>query len=235
MADQRILVVDDNAEFQTYLKGILQSEDFSISFSSTAGEARATCEKTGFDLILLDLSLPDADGLETIAELRRSVRNREVPVVFLSSNSSLSKKIAAFALGADDYIVKGVDPVEFRSKVEAKLRNLKAMGSKSMSLRRGPIRFDLAAHRAFMTGASGETELGLTSLEFRLLHFLAKNAGRAFTREQILSAVWGDNIHVFDRAVDTHVYSVRKKLGDHFWLIGSVQNVGYRFVEEGDQ
>lgn len=230
MSEQRVLVIEDNPSFQVFVKEVLRSDEFSLAFSSNGKDARKTCAQTAFDLILLDLSLPDCGGLEVFAELRKDSKNKTTPIVFLTASSTLSNKVAAFALGADDYIVKDVDPLEFRSRVEAKLRNLRKGASSSLSLQRGALKIDLSSHRAYLVQDGIDHDLGLTALEFRLLHFLARNEGKTFSREQILSSVWGGDVHVFDRAVDTHVYLLRKKLADKGELIEAIQNVGYRFV-----
>jgi DNA-binding response OmpR family regulator len=231
MQTQKILIVEDNPEFQTYLRGILGQPEIAIHVSSTAEEARKTFEKHDWDLVLLDLALPDRGGLEVLADLRRHPRNGRVPVLLLTASDNLSSKVAAFSLGADDYILKGVDPLEFRSKVEAKLRNLRAHADRNLVLERGPLHLDLAGQRCKVVSPKGEREVKLTAMEFKLLHFLARSPGRVFTREQILEGVWGTDVHVFDRAVDTHVYALRKKLGAQGALIEAVQNVGYRFHE----
>src|SRR5262245_29780017 len=154
MPEQHVLVVEDNPSYQTFMRELLRSDDFAVSFTSTLQAARETCEKTAFDLILLDLSLPDGDGLKLFADLRMRPKNKSTPVLFLTANSTLTNKIAAFALGADDYIAKDVEPLEIRSKVEAKLRNLKATATGSLQLMRGSLVMDLASYRAY---ARGET------------------------------------------------------------------------------
>jgi DNA-binding response OmpR family regulator len=236
---QKVLIVDDNAEFRSYLGGVLKSTEFSVTLSENAESAQRACDNEAFDMILLDLSLPDKNGFEFLSELRKKPKHQSTVVVFLSENSNVTSKLAAYSLGADDYIVKGMDPLEFRSKVEAKLRNLRfgvgVGGSGAQLLVRGELRIDLGSYRACLSAEGAEErDLGLTILELKLLHLLAKNDGKVLSRDQILSAIWGEAVHVFDRVIDTHVYALRKKLGTHSHLIESVQNVGYRFVSNGN-
>jgi len=226
---QKIMVVEDNRDFQLYLKTILQSPDYSAQFFSNGRDACEAYAKFPFDLILLDLALPDLDGFSVLEKMRESQPGR-VPVIFLTANVELNSKLAAYSMGADDYVVKGVDPLEFRSKVEAKLKNLRETAESSRYFKKKHFKLDLACQRAMLIDGGSENNLGLTSLEFKILYYLAKHEGMAFTRDQILTSVWGPDITVCDRTVDTHIYSLRKKLGPLAWMIESIQSVGYLFV-----
>lgn len=232
-----VLVVEDSAETRLIIAQALRSGEIQLASAGSLEEARGLlADGAPFDLIVLDLALPDGNGLEFFVELQGAARTRDVPVIFLTGNEDVGSKVTAFSYGAEDYVSKPFSPLELKARVEARLRKRARPGGEPGTLDRGPIRLSVPAQRAWVVkdpaggGAAGQRELALTPREFRLLYHLASHEDRVFSRQQLLDSVWGDGVHVTDRTVDTHVCSLRRKLGAQGALIVSVPGVGYRFT-----
>jgi DNA-binding response OmpR family regulator len=223
----KILIVEDSRDYQLMLKRLLKRESHDIVVAHNTAEAREQIQNNEFDLIILDVTLPLGDGFELCADLQADERLRTIPIIFLSVHEDISRKVAAFALGAEDYIAKSFNPVEFKARVDAKLRkSAKAKKNDSeQTLVKGQLRVSLLDQRAYVKGK----EVNLTPLEFKLLAYLARNEGVVLSRETILAAVWGQNVHVFDRTVDTHISALRRKLTPCGKYIRSVLGSGYSF------
>ena len=174
--------------------------------------------------MLLDVTLPDGDGYHVFESLRGEGLGAEIPVVFLTGRGEPRDKVRAFDLGADDYVVKPFEPLELRARVEARL----AKRPSPTVLMRGPLRIDPTRMRVELVEGGA---LDLTPNEFRVLFRLAKEPGRARSRDELLQALWGDTA-VTPRTIDTHIYSIRTKLGPHRGHIETVSRVGYRFSEK---
>lgn len=224
-----VLLLEDNLEFQTLVKRALGGGSIKVTVATSSAEALQILEKVSVQLILLDVNLPKQNGFEFFSYLQNSEKYKNTPVIFLTGESDPAKKVAAFSLGAEDYIVKPFDVMEFRARVEARLKKSKKDTQGEESLWRGNIHFNLGSQRVYVMEQGGERELELTSLEFKLLFCLARKEDQVFTREQLLSAVWGDRVQVVDRTIDTHISSLRKKLGPCGKYIESVFGTGYRF------
>ncbi len=224
----RILLVEDSLPFQKLVRSAL-GPGFDIVCAPNLAEASALIGKHSFDLILLDIVLPDGDGFDYCGRLRQSGLIGSTPVILLTAKSSVVDKVLGFSLGADDYIVKPFEALELKARVEAKGR--KARGERASTfLTKGNLRIDISLHKAFMASVKGEKELDFTPIEFRLLSFLARNEGRVVTRDQILASVWGDRTEIMDRAIDRHICSVRQKLGEEGESIETIPTIGYRFL-----
>lgn len=222
-----ILLVEDAKDYQILVKETL-SKIATVRIASTLQEARSELSREKFDLMILDLQLPDGNGMEFFSQLQGAAAAGEVPVIFLTAQAESAMQVTAFSLGADDYIIKPLRPLEFRARVEAKLKKIENQKKVEPMLTRGDLRIDLGTQRASVVAAGESRELDLTGREFRLLYHLARNEGTVFSREQLISAVWGTGVHVLDRTVDTHVYTLRKKLGSHSHYIESEVGMGYR-------
>jgi two-component system catabolic regulation response regulator CreB len=235
MAD--ILLVEDSKDCQILVKETL-SKVAHVRIATSLQEARIALSRERFDLILLDLSLPDGDGLEFFSQIQsRNADLGEIPVIFLTGKSETAMQVTAFSMGADDYIVKPLRPIEFRARVEAKLKKIAHAKQSETLIVRGDLRIELGTQRASIlasssqgpAGGQGERrELDLTGREFKLLYHLARREGTVFSREELIAAVWGESVHVLDRTVDTHIYTLRKKLGDYSFYIESEVGLGYR-------
>jgi two-component system phosphate regulon response regulator PhoB len=225
----RILVVDDAQEYREMISAAVNPAH-EVVCAGTLAEAGEVIRKSAFDMVLLDVLLPDGSGFEFCAKLQREPGLVDLPVIFLTVRSEVSDKVMGYSLGADDYIVKPFDPFELRAKIDAKLRKAGERRARETLIQKGRLKLNAALQKAFLqNGLSPETRLKLTPYEFKLLFFMARHEDRVFSREEIIDAVWGSSAGVFDRAVDMHVSNLRKKLTESDYRIESVHGVGYRF------
>ncbi len=225
---QKILLIEDQLDAQLIVKALL-GHRYQLILASTLGEALQSVEGQEFDLVLLDVQLPDGNGFEFFSQLRGLPQMKDVPIVFLTSKSEVNDKVAAFSLGAEDYIVKPFEPLEFRARVEARLAaRLSRMQAREV-LRKGRLELDRAMFKAFARDGAKPRDLELTPHEFRLLTYFLQHEGIALTREQLMTAVWGGDIHVLERTIDRHISSLRRKLDAKFEKLEPVHGLGYRF------
>lgn len=225
---RHILLIEDSPEVQIVVKNVLM-KDFLVSTSSTASSAWGQLEKTEFDLILLDVSLPDGDGFKFCAMLKES---SQVPVVFLSGRNDVSDKVMAFSLGASDYISKPFVPLELHARIKAHLRDFQTKKQNQEIVRKNDLCFNILLQTVTLIADGSETELNLTPTEYKLILYLARHPDQIFTRNQILDALWGGSISVVDRTVDVHISNLRKKLSNSHLSIICAQGVGYRLSKK---
>lgn len=180
-------------------------------------------------LILLDIGLPDGNGLELCAELQGESPTREIPIIFLTGQGEVAHKVTAFAMGAEDYLVKPFSPLELKARLEARLKKLQNKNGSGSTICRGMLEIDAATQRVFRLEGSIRVAISLTPKEFKLLFHLARFEDRVFSRDQLLTLAWTD-AQVYDRTVDTHISAIRKKLGHLSEYIESISGEGYRFT-----
>jgi DNA-binding response OmpR family regulator len=234
MADT-ILLVDDSADTEMIVSRALSGPGLELIAAPSAAEGKRIFLEREIRLLLLDIGLPDNGGFNFLLELQADGTKRPaVPVIVVTQKSGTSDKVAAFSMGADDYIVKPFEVLEFRARVMSRIDKLRKSRQQDETFLTGPLVFDLATQRVFdaslpsFPGGRGN-DLRLTATEFRLLHHLARRPNRVFSRAQLLDAVWGPEVHVFDRTVDAHVCTLRRKLSTQAGLVESVPGIGYRF------
>lgn len=218
-----ILCVEDNAEIQILVQAALDQHQ--VTPATQIAEARDLLAQQTFDLVILDVELPDGDGLKFLAELGDNTT--KTPVFMLTGKSETANKVIAFSLGAEDFVAKPFDVLELRARVNAKLKRLERSHDERSLLKIKDLSIDVAKQRVFLNGS---TSIALTSLEFRLLMTLAKAPDRVFSREQLLDKVWGSDVSITDRTVDTHIGHLRKKIAASKVKIETVVNEGYRLV-----
>jgi DNA-binding response OmpR family regulator len=224
----RILLIEDQKDAQRIVRAVFGG-DIELICAENLGEGTRQLKERSFDLLLLDGNLPDGDGFEFFATLRREPAFAKLPVIFLTSRGEINDRVAAFAMGADDYVVKPLEPREFRARVDAKLKKIASKDGEGL-LHVGNLRIDRHRLRTFRIAPSGEaTEFFLTPYEFKLLSAFVENEDSVLTRDQLINAAWGESVHVLERTVDRHVSSLRKKLGDGAGRILPVHGIGYRF------
>lgn len=229
MDSAMILVVDDEPAIRESLVYALKRDGFSAEEAASLKEARAAAER-GATLIILDLMLPDGNGLDFLKELRGT---GGVPVIVLTSRDDETDRVVGLELGADDYVTKPFSPREVVARVRAVLRRVHPPSPPDESDQTsGPhgLSVNLDARRAYFKDA----ELSLSKTELDLLATLLRAPGRVFERAQLLSQVWGDDCAVLDRTVDVHLKSLRNKLknaGGDPSVIEAVRGVGYRLRE----
>lgn len=222
----KILLVEDSIEVAERVATAL-GDDFDVTTVRSASAAREEAASRRFDGVMLDVALPDGEGFALCRDLQREEAG-DTAVVFLAAHSDPEDRIAAFSVGADDYLEPPFEQRELRTRVMARLRRMRALRERESQLHRGDLRLDLPRQRAVLRGDAGEEELDLTPHEFRLLFQLARVENRPVSREQLMSSVWG-NVVVYERTIDSHLSNLRKKLGTRARYIQSVRGIGYRF------
>lgn len=224
----KVLLVEDSESCHLLVTRALASDAINLDWVKSIGEAKNfLTERTAIDLILLDLLLPDGDGISLLHDLRDSESFRFVPIMLLTGKEDLATKIAAFDLSADDYLVKPIDPRELRARVKMRIRKCQQQNHASEILKRGDLRIDLRLMRVY--AGDSQIPIELTAKEFKILTILAQRENVIFSRTELIKAVWGSQTHVIERTVDSHVCGVRKKLGEHSYHIENVPGLGYRF------
>ncbi len=225
---QTILVVDDEKDIVDLMRYNLVQAGFRVVSAFDGQQALDVARRERPDLVVLDLMLPTLPGTEVARLLRQEEKTRSIPIVMLTARGSEVDRIVGFELGADDYVVKPFSPRELVLRVQAILRrDVREEGEEKITF--DPLVIDLAAHVVRLKGR----EVGLTATEFKLLHRLARRPGRAFSRDQLLSDVWGYSGDLETRTVDTHMKRLRAKLGIVGSWIETVRGHGYRFRPEG--
>lgn len=221
-----VLLVEDDELTRNLLKAYLEKESFVVSSASDGQEMIALLDRDSFDLVFLDLNLPDEDGLS----LARRLRSRSaVPLIVLTSRQSQQDPIAALEIGADDYVTKPFSPKALVARAKALLRRLeRSPASESAHFRYGPLTMDLGRHEVRF----GEKEVLLTAKEFGLLEHLLRNPGRVLTRDVLLNAVWGYDYFGTTRTVDVHIRRLKQKLPLLDEAIVSVKSLGYKLKEQ---
>ena len=225
-----ILCVEDSQEFQILIAKALQGH--TVKMAGTLREATSIVENQPFDLVVLDLALPDGNGIQFLEHLSGSSDWSQVPVFVLTSSDELLNKIAAFSIGVEDYICKPFNALEFKARVDAKLRRAKALQQKVDQIEIGDLAISVPGQRVFVRGAQAEKPVDLTSLEFRILRLLAGRPDQLFTREQLIDQIWGVGTYISDRTVDTHISRLRKKLLNSSVRIDTVFGEGYRLLSK---
>lgn len=224
----KILVVDDETTLLHTVRAYLEQEGYAVQ---TAVNGRFALQQfTTFhpDLVVLDIMLPEVDGLEVLQQLRQQ---SDVYVIMLTAKSDETDKIIGLGLGADDYVTKPFSPRELVARIKAALRRVGGQSSPKTELTTAQLRLDLSAHMAW----KNELLLDLTPLEFELLHVLMRHHGRVLSREQLIEQVWGYDYFGDDRVVDVHIGRLRKKLDDDPTqpsLIATVWGAGYRLEDK---
>ena len=224
---RRVLVVDDEPHIRTVLRGYLEAEGFEVAEAADGEAALAALRENPPDLVLLDVMLPDMDGLEVLRRLRSG---SDAYVILVTARTEEVDKLVGLGVGADDYVTKPFSPREVMARVKAVLRRERgARGDEGVGLRFDGLTIDPARREVEANGAL----VMLSSLEFDLLAALASAPGRVFSRAQLLEHVWGYDFYGDERVVDVHIRSVRARLGDDAsdpHLIATVRGVGYKFV-----
>lgn len=228
---QRILIVEDSVESQMIAKQAIIKPDIEVDVASNVAQAIQFLGSQPYHLILLDLHLPDGDGLDLFKKIQQSVDTKNIPVIFMTGTADIEEKVTAFSLGAEDYIVKPFHPLEFRARIEAKLKKFESQKTRSDVLVFGALTIDTLSHQVKLHEGKELTELELTQLEFKLLLYFVRHAEKTFTREHLLKSVWSKGVHVSDRTVDVHICELRKKLGPIGHWIESVPGSGYRLSQ----
>ena len=224
--DKSILLVEDSKEIYQIVNQAL-SRVADIKWGKSLQEGRDLIKENSIDLLLLDLELPDGNGIELCEELQST--HPELPIFLLTAHDQLSDKVLGFSAGADDYITKPFNSLELKARIEAKLRKLDILMKSSDILEWNELSINKSSQTLKVISDGDWENVELTALEFKLLMYFAVNEGKVLNREDILDEIWGQDVHVYSRSVDTHVSKLRKKLLGASETIESVHGVGYKF------
>jgi len=225
MAGKKVLVVDDDVKTVELVKLYLERDGYQVLSAYDGIEALHLARESSPDLIVLDLMLPDIDGLEVCRVLRNE---SDVPIIMLTARTTDQDKLTGLGLGADDYVTKPFSPKVLAARVWAVLRRLPGERGPE-EIKRGELSMNFTKHEAWFA----DKPLNLTSVEFKLLGVLAKEPGRVFTRASLIEEALGYDFEGFDRTIDVHILNLRRKLEtdpSHPRFIKTVYGVGYKFV-----
>lgn len=220
---EKILLVDDEQDIIDLISYNLEKEDYVVKSATNGRDAVNLAKEFLPDLILLDVMMPEMDGIETCVELREIDSLKSAIIAFLTARGEDYSQIAGFDAGADDYISKPIKPRVLLSRIQALLRRKRSSETESLGTEVGGIIIDKEKYLVMQDGK----ELNLPKKEFELLALLISKPGRVFTREIILNTVWGNDVVVGDRTIDVHVRKLREKIGSKF--IKTIKGVGYKF------
>lgn len=228
MSMKTILVIEDDADVLSLIEYNFKQAGFAVQTAEDGEVGLRLAQKSIPDLIILDLMLPQMDGREVCRQLKQKESTRSISVLMLTGLAAEADRIVGLELGADDYVTKPFSPRELVLRVQAILRRNQPADSTHEVLSVGEISIYPQQHRVDVEGVT----VPLTTMEFRLLNYLAGNAGKVQTRELILENVWGHRHNYSSRTVDTHIRRLRSKLGRAGSYIDTVRSIGYRFRDE---
>ena len=223
---KRVLLVEDAKEIQLMVVHALQLIA-DVTWVSDLATAREAIKRDEFDIYLLDVELPDGKGFELCSTIQQA--NPQSPIIFLTAHSELSDKVMGFAVGADDYITKPFDSIELRARVEARLKKMDLFKHSVDVLKWKSLKINKSRQEVHVFEGKQDVKIDLTSLEFKLLSYLATRPHEVVHRDEILDQLWGTDVHVYARSVDTHISKLRKKLGLASSSIQSIHGTGYKF------
>jgi DNA-binding response OmpR family regulator len=224
---KKIVLIEDDSDLFALVKYNLEKEGFAVAGSQTGKGAVELCRRERPDLIILDIMLPDSDGLEICKSIRNHSELGHVPIIFLTARVSETDRILGLELGANDYIVK---PFFIRELIARIKNQFRTTGAPARTIRAGALELDRASCRVLLNGS----EIALTATEFRLLEFLMSRPGVVYSREQLLDSVWGHDRAVTDRTVDVYILRLRQKIEPdpaNPSFIRAVRGFGYSFNE----
>ena len=229
----RLLLIDDDARLTTMIGDYLRGNGYEVETAGTLAAGRELLQSNAYDALLLDLMLPDGDGLDLTRELRADARLRRMPLLMLTARGEPLDRIVGLELGADDYLGKPFEPRELLARVKALLRRAAPQPAGDEVLRFGRLEIDLGARMARLAGEPCD----LTSHQFDLLVVLAQSPGRVLSRDQIMDSLKGHPLEAFDRSIDVHISRIRAVIEDDPKLprrVLTVRGAGYVFARKQD-
>lgn len=222
---REILLVEDSKEIFIMVKQAIGSM-VNLKWADSIDAARESLNPN-LSLVLLDIELPDGSGVDFCSEIQTLLPG--LPIFFLTSHKELSDKVLGFSAGADDYITKPFQPLELKARVESRLKKEEARKHSIEILKWAEIEIDKNRQEVKVLNDGQLEKIDLTALEFKLLTYFADQAGHVIPRDKVLDDIWGEDVHVYSRSVDTHVSKLRKKLGPVSHIIQSIHGAGYKF------
>jgi len=229
----RLLMIDDDARLSAMVGDYLRGAGYKVDVAGSLGQGRERLAADAFDALVLDLMLPDGDGLDLCRELRNNPRTRQLPLLMLTARGEPMDRIVGLELGADDYLPKPFEPRELLARVKALLRRAAPVSVPDEVLRFGRLEIDLGARVARLAGEPCD----LTSHQFDLLVVLAQSPGRVLSRDQIMDLLKGHPLEAFDRSIDVHISRIRAVIEDDAKAprrVLTVRGAGYVFAKKQD-
>ncbi len=226
MANMKILIVEDEEDIMEMIAYNLEKEGYKTIRIYNGEDAVKIARTEQPDMIILDLMLPKMDGFDVCKMVRSHTETSHIPIIMLSARSQEIDKIVGLELGADDYVTKPFSPRELMARMKAVLRRIK-LPAQDTIINVGDVAIDSIKHKVTIRGKSAK----LTATEFKLLEYLARSSGEVLSREKILNDVFGYSSDAYDRTIDTHIKTLRKKLGKARDAIETIRGIGYRFKE----
>lgn len=226
---EKILCVDDSPEVFMFLKAVLN--DYELIQASDLKSAIHTLKtnQNEIDLVLLDVSLPDGNGIKSLSDLKQIITNKVIPFVMLTNDDDILSKVAAFGLGADDYIQKPPNAAELKARVQARIRSAKVQQKESDTIKLGTLTINLDKIIVSIEKMNGKIEqIDLTPIEFKILKLLCSYPNQVFSRNQLIDSVWGIGKFITERTVDAHISHLRKKISESNVLVSTVLSTGYK-------
>ncbi len=222
---EKILIVDDEQKIREMIKKYAEFEGYKTDEASDGMEAVLKVRKSNYDVIIMDIMMPDLDGFSAVKEIRKT---KNTPVIMLSARGEEYDRIHGFEVGADDYVVKPFSPKELMMRVAALIKRSKSAsggGDPHEILKFEGLTVDFTGRLVYVDGVQAE----MTPKEYDLLFYFVRNNGIALTRERLITEVWGYDFYGDDRTLDSHIKLLRKSLGDYAKFIVTLRGVGYRF------
>jgi two-component system alkaline phosphatase synthesis response regulator PhoP len=223
---RKVLVVDDEEPILELLKYNLEKEGYRVETALNGAKGLDIARKFHPDLVLLDIMMPGMDGVEMCRRLRETPEGQKTFVIFLTARSEEYSEVAAFDVGADDYITKPIKPRALLSRISAVFRRDKQSTSQSEYLEFDGLKIDRTSYTVTAHGR----QYSFPKKEFELLYFLAQHPNKVLSRDELLQHIWGTDVYVVPRTVDVHIRKVREKIGDDY--ITTVKGVGYKFIAD---
>lgn len=220
-----ILLIEDSTEYQLTISKLLANH--SVITTDDPDQVASFLEGQKIDLILLDIGLPKRDGFSVLQELQDG-QHAGIPVICITGKHEVTDKITAFSLGAEDFITKPFHPLELKARVEAKIKKSQLRTDSSNSMTVGSLKIDRDSQTVFSKVTNQEVQL--TQTEFKILNFLGKSVGQVYSREKLLSLIWGVEDVSYDRSIDVHICAIRKKLEPYGVQFKAVPGVGYKLL-----
>ncbi len=225
----KVLVVDSDEQYQKLIKQTLNHLD--LTFARSVEEALMKIKEQTFDCVLVDINLPERGSLVLLKEVLNDELYRKTPVLCMGENEDIADRVIVLDMGADDFLIKPFNPLEFRARIENKIKKSIKLKAESKVTDIGNMSIDHTRHRVVVRDGQKEFEVPVTQTEFKLLTCLAKVPGQVYSREQLLSSAWGDESGVLERVVDVHICLLRKKLGEKCsHTVKALSGVGYKLT-----
>ena len=216
----KVLIVDDEELIRNVIKEYLVLNDYEYGEAETGKQAVEKIKNENYDIVIMDIMMPEMDGFKAVKKIREF--NKEIPFIMLSARSEEYDKLMGFDLGIDDYVTKPFSPKELVARIKA---IVKRTNNKEDSYNFDGLKIDKIAHEVYIDS----NVINLTPKEYELLLYLVENKNIVLTREQLLSSIWGYDFYGDDRTIDTHVKTLRSRLGKYRDFIKTVRKVGYKF------